>query len=104
MNIGSYRFSIAWPRIQPRGQGAPNKKGLDFYDRLVDSLLEVGIHPFPTLYHWDLPQALEDKGGWPNRETASRFAEYAEIVVRQLGDRITDWILFNEPWIFTLAY
>lgn len=101
MNIGSYRFSIAWPRIQPRGQGAPNKKGLDFYDRLVDSLLEVGIHPFPTLYHWDLPQALEDKGGWPNRETASRFAEYAEIVVRHLGDRITDWILFNEPWIFT---
>ena len=77
MNLGSYRFSIAWPRIQPSGRGAANAKGLDFYRRLVDELLAAGIRPFPTLYHWDLPQALEDAGGWPERDTAGRFAEYA---------------------------
>jgi beta-glucosidase len=99
--VTSYRFSIAWPRIQPAGRGAANRKGLAFYDRIVDTLLEAGIRPFPTLYHWDLPQALEDDGGWPARETASRFADYTSLVLRALGDRVTDWSLFNEPSIFT---
>src|SRR5690606_10905505 len=90
--------SIAWPRIQPEGKGTPVEAGLDFYDRLVDCLLEAGIEPWPTLYHWDLPQALEDAGGWPNRDTAKRFADYAEIVYRRLGDRITNWNTLNEPW------
>jgi beta-glucosidase len=102
MHLGSYRFSIAWPRIQPEGRGAPNAAGLDYYRRLVDALLAAGIRPFPTLYHWDLPQALEDRGGWPARDTAARFAEYAHHVVRALGDRVSDWMLFNEPAIFTL--
>jgi len=101
MNLNSYRFSIAWPRIQPSGRGAPNRAGLDYYRRLVDGLLDAGIRPFPTLYHWDLPQALEDAGGWPNRDLASRFAEYAEIVVRALGDRVPHWMIFNEPNVFT---
>jgi beta-glucosidase len=101
MGVGSYRFSIAWPRIQPRGRGAPNAAGIAFYDRLVDELLARGIRPFPTLYHWDLPQALEDAGGWPNRDTAERFAEYTGIMARALGDRVRDWSLFNEPFIFT---
>src|SRR5882724_2866016 len=102
MNQTSCRFSIAWPRIQPNGSGAPNAKGLDYYRRLVDALLDAGIRPFPTLYHWDLPQALEDRGGWPERDTAGRFADYAEIVVRALGDRVADWMIFNEPGVFTL--
>jgi beta-glucosidase len=102
LNLSSYRFSIAWPRIQPRGRGGANPKGLGFYDRLTDALLEAGIRPFPTLYHWDLPQTLEDEGGWPSRDTASRFAEYAEIMARTLGDRISHWIIFNEPGIFTI--
>ncbi len=101
MNLDSYRFSIAWPRIQPTGAGAVNRPGLDYYGRLTDALLEAGIRPFPTLYHWDLPQALEDKGGWPNRDTAARFAEYAHVVVDALGDRIHAWMIFNEPSIFT---
>jgi beta-glucosidase len=101
MNLNSYRFSIAWPRIQPDGIGYPNRKGIDFYSRLVDALLDAGIRPFPTLYHWDLPQALENAGGWPNRETAYRFADYVEIVARALGDRVSDWILMNEPNSFT---
>jgi beta-glucosidase len=101
MNLSSYRFSIAWPRIQPEGRGALNAKGLDAYRRLVDALREAQIRPLPTLYHWDLPQALEDRGGWPSRETAGRFADYAGIVVRALGDRVSDWIVFNEPSIFT---
>jgi len=88
MNLTSYRFSIAWPRVQPSGSGEPNSRGLDFYSRLVDSLLEAGIRPLPTLYHWDLPQALEDGGGWPNRDTAARFADYAGIVARALGNRV----------------
>ena len=103
MNLTSYRFSIAWPRIQPTGQGAANAKGLDYYSRLIDALLAAGIRPFPTLYHWDLPQALEDAGGWPARETADRFAEYARIVVRALGDRVGSWVVFNEPNVFTLS-
>jgi beta-glucosidase len=101
MNLNSYRFSISWPRIQPTGSGAANSKGLDYYSRLVDALLEARIRPLVTLYHWDLPQALEDAGGWPNRDTASRFAEYAERMARALGDRISDWLLFNEPLAFT---
>jgi beta-glucosidase len=101
LHLNSYRFSISWPRIQPTGSGAPNQRGLDFYRRLVDLLSERHIRPFPTLYHWDLPQALEESGGWPNRDTANRFAEYAEIVARALGDHVTDWILLNEARIFT---
>ena len=101
LGLTSYRFSIAWPRIQPTGRGAANPKGLDFYGRLVDELLAANIRPAVTLYHWDLPQELEDAGGWPNRDTAGRFADYAEIAVRALGDRVKHWILFNEPSIFT---
>lgn len=98
LGIGGYRFSIAWPRIVPDGVGKVNPAGLGFYDRLVDGLLEAGIRPYPTLYHWDLPQALEDEGGWPERETAYAFAEYASVVVRRLGDRVEDWWTINEPW------
>jgi beta-glucosidase len=101
MNLTSYRFSIAWPRIQPSGSGSPNLKGIDYYSRLVDALLEAGIRPFPTLYHWDLPQRLEEQGGWPERDTAGRFVDYAETTVRALGDRVRDWILLNEPGVFT---
>jgi len=101
IGIKSYRFSIAWPRIQALGWGKPNQKGLDFYSRLVDTLLAAGVRPFPTLYHWDLPQALEDAGGWPNRETAQRFADYVDIVAHALIDRIGTWTIFNEPWMFT---
>jgi beta-glucosidase len=101
IGVRGYRFSIAWPRIQRSGQGSPNQKGLDFYNRLVDALLEAGILPFPTLYHWDLPQALEDAGGWPHRDTAQRFADYADIVSQSLSDRVKSWTIFNEPWMFT---
>jgi len=101
LNLNSYRFSISWPRIQPTGLGKPNHKGLDYYKRLTDALLEAKIRPLATIYHWDLPQALEDAGGWPNRDTASRFAEYAEIVARALGDRVSHWCIFNEPFVFT---
>ncbi len=101
MNLNSYRFSVSWPRIQPNGAGQPNPKGLDYYKRVADALLEEKIRPLCTLYHWDLPQALEDAGGWPARDLAARFTEYAEIVVRALGDRITHWCIFNEPWVFT---
>jgi beta-glucosidase len=101
LNQTSYRFSIAWPRILPEGHGNANAKGIDYYGRLVDELLAAGIRPFPTLYHWDLPQALEDAGGWPNRDTAGRFADYAHTVVRALGDRVESWMIFNEPQIFT---
>jgi beta-glucosidase len=97
MNLNSYRFSISWPRIQPSGSGAANSKGVDYYSRLVDGLLEARIRPFVTLFHWDLPQALEDAGGWPNRDTAARFADYTQLVAQALGDRVSDWSLFNEP-------
>ena len=100
MNLNSYRFSVSWPRIQPAGSGPANFKGVDYYSRLVDALLEARIRPFVTLYHWDLPQVLEDAGGWPNRDTASRFADYVELVARALGDRVSDWMLFNEPSAF----
>ncbi|MGW7067266.1 GH1 family beta-glucosidase [Streptomyces sp. NPDC054855] len=98
LGVDSYRFSIAWPRIQPSGSGPANAKGLDFYSRLVDALLEAGIEPAATLYHWDLPQALEDRGGWRVRETAERFGEYAQIVADHLADRVPRWITLNEPW------
>lgn len=97
-----YRFSIAWPRIQPTGSGPANQKGLDFYDRLVDGLLEAGIRPMATLFHWDLPQALEDDGGWLNRVSIERFADYAAIMGERLGDRVADWIPVNEPNVVTL--
>jgi beta-glucosidase len=101
MNLTSYRFSISWPRIQADGIGKPNPKGLDYYKRVADALLEAKIRPLCTLYHWDLPQKLEDAGGWPNRDLAARFADYADVTVRALGDRISHWCLFNEPWVFT---
>ncbi|MGN9914346.1 GH1 family beta-glucosidase [Phytohabitans sp. LJ34] len=98
LGLKSYRFSLAWPRIQPDGRGPANQEGLDFYRRLVDDLLANGIEPWVTLYHWDLPQTLEDAGGWPARDTAGRFAEYAEIAHQALGDRVRYWTTFNEPW------
>jgi beta-glucosidase len=98
LGLGAYRFSLAWPRILPQGRGKVNSPGLDFYDRLVDTLLAHGIKPFATLYHWDLPIALEEKGGWVNRDTAYAFAEYAEVTARRLGDRVEAWITLNEPW------
>jgi beta-glucosidase len=97
-----YRFSIAWPRIQPTGRGRANPKGLAFYDRLVDELLEAGIRPMATLFHWDLPQGLEDDGGWLNRATVDRFADYAVIMGDLLTDRVPDWIPVNEPSVVTL--
>jgi beta-glucosidase len=100
MNLNSYRFSISWPRIQPTGSGAANSKGFDYYSRVVDALLEARIRPFVTLYHWDLPQTLEDAGGWTNRDTADRYADYVELIARALGDRVSDWMLFNEPTAF----
>lgn len=97
IGLKAYRFSIAWPRIIPSGSGELNRKGLDFYSRLVDGLLEAGIQPFVTLYHWDLPQALQDQGGWPARATAEAFVEYADAVSGTLGDRVKHWITHNEP-------
>jgi beta-glucosidase len=101
LGLTSYRFSISWPRIQPTGRGPVQQRALDAYGEQIDGLLGAGIRPFPTLYHWDLPQALEDAGGWPERDTAARFAEYAGQVVRALGDRVPGWMIFNEPHIFT---
>jgi beta-glucosidase len=103
LGLNGYRFSIAWSRILPDGVGAVNTAGLDFYDRLVDGLLEAKIAPAVTLYHWDLPQALQDRGGWANREVAEWFAEYTEVVVRRLGDRVKRWITHNEPQVFTFV-
>jgi beta-glucosidase len=97
LGLGAYRFSIAWPRVRPNG-GEPNPTGLDFYERLVDRLLENGISPWATLYHWDLPQALEERGGWANRDTAYRFADYARTVLERLADRVPVWTTLNEPW------
>jgi beta-galactosidase len=98
LGVDSYRYSISWPRIQPEGSGKPLQTGLDYYKRLADALAEAGIESAVTMYHWDLPQALEDAGGWPCRDTSYRFAEYAEILYRELGDRIGRWFTFNEPW------
>ncbi|MEV5580242.1 GH1 family beta-glucosidase [Streptomyces parvus] len=97
LGADAYRFSIAWPRVVPGGDGPVNKAGLDFYDRLVDGLLEAGVTPFATLYHWDLPQVLQDRGGWTVRETSEHFAAYASQVVERLGDRVKDWATLNEP-------
>ena len=98
LGVDSYRFSVSWPRILPDGRGRVEPRGLDFYDRLVDELLAAGIRPFLNLYHWDLPQPLEDEGGWPARSTAEAFVELAEAVVGRLGDRVEDWSTHNEPW------
>ncbi|MEU5723563.1 GH1 family beta-glucosidase [Micromonospora sp. NPDC047738] len=98
LELDTYRFSVAWPRVQPGGRGPANPDGLAFYDRLVDELLGRGIDPWVTLYHWDLPQELEDAGGWPHRDTAYRFADYAELVFAELGDRVKTWTTLNEPW------
>jgi beta-glucosidase len=98
MDLEAYRFSISWSRIQPTGSGPVNKAGIDFYSRLVDGLLARGIRPIATLYHWDLPQPIQDKGGWTNRDTAYRFAEYASIMGDALGDRVYAWTTLNEPW------
>ena len=98
LGLGAYRFSVSWPRVQPDGRGAVNQAGLDFYRRLVDALLEAAIEPWLTLYHWDLPQALEDTGGWPARDTAFRFAEFAAAVHDAVGDRVRYWTTVNEPW------
>ncbi|HZW02341.1 MAG TPA: family 1 glycosylhydrolase, partial [Anaerolineaceae bacterium] len=99
LGLQAFRFSVAWPRIQPQGVGAANPAGLDFYDRLVDALLEKGIRPLPTLHHWDLPQALQDRGGWTQRATAEAFADYAAHVARRLGDRVDTWTTHNEPFV-----
>ncbi|MBA8949962.1 GH1 family beta-glucosidase [Actinomadura namibiensis] len=98
LGVDTYRFSVSWPRVQPHGRGPANERGLDFYDRLVDALLSAGVDPWVTLYHWDLPQALEDAGGWPERDTAHRFADYAMLVFDRLHDRVTSWTTLNEPW------
>ena len=103
MNLNSYRFSIAWPRIQPSGSGAPNQKGIDYYSRLVDALREAHIRPFVTLYHWDLPQVLQDSGGWTNRDMVGRFTDYVQTMGKALGDRVSDWMIFNEPSVFTYS-
>ncbi len=102
LGLQAYRFSVAWPRIQPTGSGAVNQPGLDFYRALVDELLSAGIQPTLTLYHWDLPQALQDAGGWPNRDTADRFADYAAIVFDALHDTVPMWATLNEPWCTSL--
>ncbi len=103
LNLDAYRFSIALTRIQPNGRGPANPAGLDFYSRLVDGLLESGITPYVTLYHWDLPQALEDEGGWLRRGIVDDYQVYADLVTRALGDRVKHWATFNEPWVFTWA-
>ena len=99
LGLKAYRFSVAWPRILPAGRGAVNPSGIDFYSRLVDALLDAGIVPFATLYHWDLPQALQDAGGWPARMIVDAFCQYAAIVSQALGDRVRHWITLNEPWV-----
>ncbi|MGV9979760.1 GH1 family beta-glucosidase [Micromonospora wenchangensis] len=99
LGVAAYRFSIAWPRVRPGGTGPVNAAGLDFYDRLVDDLLAAGIDPVATLFHWDLPQPLQDAGGWLNRDTAAHFAEYADVTAARLGDRVKLWITLNEPFI-----
>jgi beta-glucosidase len=102
LGVNAYRFSIAWPRILPRGRGAVERRGVDHYARLIDALLEHGVEPVVTLYHWDLPQALEDEGGWCNRDTVERFAEFARVCYDAFGDRVRWWLTINEPWIVGL--
>ena len=98
LGVKAYRFSIAWPRLFPKGDGVREERGFDFYNRLINALIAAGIEPMVTLYHWDLPQTLEDKGGWANRETAYAFADYAAACAQAFGDRIKNWITINEPW------
>lgn len=99
LGIDAYRFSIAWTRVIPDGDGAVNQAGLDFYRKLIDGLLERGIEPYPTMYHWDLPQALQDDGGWANRKTVDDFVRYARVLAANLGDGVNHWITHNEPWV-----
>ena len=99
LGLKAYRFSIAWPRIYPDGVGKANEKGLQFYSDLVDELLANGIEPYITLYHWDLPQALQDRGGWVNRESAQWYCDYCKTIFERLGDRVRHWITLNEPWV-----
>ena len=101
LGVTTYRFSMAWPRMFPKGDSVREQRGFDFYDRLINELLANGIKPLPTLYHWDLPQALQDKGGWANRETVDAFAHYAAAAVEAFGDRVTEWLTLNEPWCVT---
>jgi beta-glucosidase len=101
LHFGNFRFSIAWSRIFPEGTGTVNPKGIDYYNRVIDYCLEAGIRPWLTLYHWDLPQALQDKGGWPNRDIVGWFTEYADLCTRKFGDRVKDWVVLNEPAAFT---
>jgi beta-glucosidase len=103
LGLRNYRFSIAWPRVVPDGAGAVNPAGLDFYDRLVDAMLERGIRPYATLFHWDLPQALQDHGGWAARSTIDAYIRYVEATTRRLGDRVKDWMTHNEPWVFSFV-
>ncbi|HVY56862.1 MAG TPA: GH1 family beta-glucosidase [Xanthobacteraceae bacterium] len=102
LGVQAYRFSVAWPRVLPTGRGAPNESGLAFYDRLIDALLTAGIEPWMCLYHWDLPQALDDRGGWIARDCAGWFADYAALLARRYGDRVKRFATFNEPTLFTL--
>jgi beta-glucosidase len=102
LGLRAYRFSLAWPRILPDGKGRANERGLAFYERLVDGLLEAGIEPYVTLQHWDMPQVLEDAGGWPVRSTAEAFIEFANAATRRLGDRVKNWITHNEPWCVSM--
>jgi len=102
LGLPAYRFSLAWTRLLPNGYGKVNPAGISFYSRLVDELLQAGIEPYITLYHWDLPQALDDRGGWPARDTAKAFVEYADLASRRLGDRVKHWITFNEPWVSSI--
>ncbi len=102
LGVDAYRFSVAWPRVLPRGRGAVNETGLDFYDRLIDRLLDSGIEPWLCLYHWDLPQALHDLGGWSSRDCAGWYADYAALCAKRYGDRVKRWITFNEFSVFTL--
>jgi beta-glucosidase len=99
LGLRAYRFSFAWPRIIPSGVGVANQAGLDFYNRLIDALLSKGIEPYPTMYHWDLPQVLQEQGGWVNRDSADWFLEYACLLHKNFGDRISRWVTFNEPWV-----
>ena len=98
LGVQAYRFSLAWPRMFPTGDSQREQRGFDFYDRLIDTMLENGIKPLATLYHWDLPQPLQDKGGWANRDVVGHFTDYAEAAARAFGDRVTDWVTINEPW------
>jgi len=103
LNIPNFRFSLSWSRILPNGIGAVNQSGIDFYNRLIDKALELGIEPWVTLYHWDLPQELENKGGWTNRQVVNWFSEYVELCAKTFGDRVNHWMILNEPMVFTGA-